>query len=729
MFKDKYPDLHKAIWDRLIDWKNITVNLAMRTRFIKNYLLDFSVLGYTDENKVLRRYRFQDMMSRIEQDFGSGFANQSYEVAGEFLQRVGENKSKEDWLRYQDVNVPEARRAYNKLVMKAVKNEPTFKFTDYIGDIGTQMFSKSLNFYLQRMLKIGEFFDKTYLEMEQNVVATGMGYLRLDYDIAFKGSVLDDRIFFKFVPDYEVFDDGRYVSDTFYELEESKFVAQMYRLDRETAEKMIAKFKRNIELKGVLSSTDEINYNALWDRYGIEKWKTILILEVFWKEYDSEKSEGYRWRRTYFAELGSTLEELITLPAEDEYACGLPIIRLKHELTTGTIFGYTPNFNNINIDAFKNRQLSMMAHAAMRNAAQKTVVSNKLLNAKDINGRYWHPYLDQTFGVSNLLLGQAVTNHIQTIQNPPQSAEALNLINQIQVENARTYDVPAQNVSRMSYKTLAAYYSQENEIFEPMLLSRKVFMSELGIKLYQILRKEYGELERASIKSVFGAVAEGIDLKLFDIDDKLPAEIANAGITVSMSSEEEVLKAKTMDLLLPILDRVGVEALSNEAVIQLFDLRNIGFALPFDKEKMYVLKDIYMLKTGKVEDPEDLVLKTVNRIAWQELPTEQQAMLIDQGETAETYIPQEKVDYNIQNHQLAVDVIKQWMNENKYEFAEMDEEIQNRLYRFLDEHQKGLAQSQQLAQGMAAQQSAEQVNPEQVQQLMAQMGQQAPVQA
>ena len=109
------------------------------------------------------------------------------------------------------------------------------------------------------MLKKGGYFDKVFPSLKFADIVEGTSYLRVDYSKTYSDvGTLQDRIKYTIVPVYEVLDDGRYTTDSYNELDESKFVIQLHTLDKESLIKLLKQRINNL-LEKKLQETPVIN--------------------------------------------------------------------------------------------------------------------------------------------------------------------------------------------------------------------------------------------------------------------------------------------------------------------------------------------------------------------------------------------------------------------------------------------------------------------------------------
>lgn len=710
---DKNYWTYKAIKDRMIAWMEYYPALKQRSRFIKNELLNYSAINLTDENDEFRSRRFSDVIGRVLNR--SAIEARFNMFSGEAPTKMSENSKYEAMLNYYDINIPEARRIFNSLFVKSIKNRPTFKFQDFTGDTSTQMASKSVNWYLQRMLHKGNWYNMHLIELELNTIAEGTGYIRLEHTkkLDIVSNVFKDNYFFHFVPIYDIIDDGRYTSDSHYDIENSKFVIQMHTWDRDTA---IRNFSQYVKKSQAEEATDIASvsapfdyetfftdFNALWDRYGNERFKSILVMEVFWKKYNTDTSLEFEWMRTFFTWRNGEMHEVVTI--KNDYIYGLPIIKHQHELTTGTPFGYTPTLNNIEIDNARNTVLSSLFHKARENSFTKTYMTTNIANMKDREGNYRLPYRDQDFVVPGMLYaGQSIKNFVQAEERLPLDTSALEISDKVTAEMRQLFDVELPSVNRTSASAYSMFLEATSEKFQPMFISDAKRDTTLGHKLYSILQS-YTEQEKEAISEQYRRISGSQGLKLLNIGFKFPNP-ADAGLAVTMSSEEEAIKSSALDRILGITDRFGLEALTNEDLIDLTGLRKSGYETLQDKEKQNTLIDILDIVNGNITTMEEV---------------EQRVLKLTTLEGEGTQV----TDFSLMNHKLAFEVIATWINVNKAEYLSLEPEKRQLLLMLVNLHKEGLmAQQQEQLAMQQAQATAEQPQQAQEQQITPEMIQQ-----
>lgn len=686
--ESKYGALYQAMKNRFFFWDNdFGRALSRKKRFVSNYLLDYASISFTDENEVLRPFKSRDVVLRVANRDSSTFSIPLFEAADSAAQltsRMSEDTSNENLYNYYSINVPEARRMYNSKFTKLMKNDFTYALADFMDDITVQMLSKGCNFFNQRILQKAKFYEKHKAELLLNGLADGTAYTRFDAYSEFEDNKLVEKFKLSYVPYHQLIDDGRYFYDLNFDLEESLFVMQLHNWDRDTAYRNLRQFAGKKDVDSGLSLVDsnftfEDEFNMLWEEYGIKKYQTVKIIEAFWKDYKTDTTTDFTWKRTFFTYKNGELYEIVTM--DNPYPYGLPYVKYKEQLTIGTPFGYTDTMNNIDIDNARNTVLSALFHQARKNSYDKVFFSNQLKNIKDTEGNYYMPYRPQTFYVSTLLTsGQSIKNFIYNEEPKPIDAQPLQLMDKVTNEVRQTFDVPYVNPNRTSRGSLALFYEQANEAFQPLFIAYARYLTELGKKIYklqQFYQNDRDGIRMDEVKKKYASrfYSLGVDLSLADFN-KLPDDPVDAGLKVILKSEEEVLKNKSLDMLLPILDRFGPEVLVNENLIQLFGLREAGYSLPQDKEKMNVLKDIQLIKEGQVKmDNLDTVV-----------PFEQ---------TMEGGV--EITSAELMNHQLAVEVTRQYIMENKYDLARWIPDRRKTLLAYYQKNREGAEMQKQAA--------------------------------
>lgn len=721
---NKYYGVFQAMEDRTIDWiSNLGRGLAEKRMFVQNWLLDRSAVSFTDKNDYLRPFTSTDTMLKVTtrngKEFGIGLS-QATDSLTQFVSRLGEDARSEEIFNYYDINIPEARRIYNKNVTKSLQNDFSYTLRSLEGDPTSTFLSKSYNFLSRRILEKGKFFSDHRVALEHNVNADGTGYTKMSiHKYLDDNGIFREKVDFKFLPIHKVIDDGRYTSDADFDLDNSKFVLEIHYLDKDSAKRLLRQFasvKTVEEGTSIQNTTTEFEdeFNSLWTKYGEEEYRSIRIVEAYWRDYNTDYSTDFTWMRTFFTIKEGSLFEIDT--HESPFAYGMPYVKHQHEITTGTPFGYTPTTNNIDIDNARNTIMSGLFHKARRNSYEKIFHSSRLKNVKDDEGNYWLPYRDQIFHLSNMLYaGQSIKNFIQAQEPQPIDTQPLNLINSVQQEIARNFDVPNVNPNRTSRGSLAIFYDQANEIFQPMLISDAYYLGKLGQKIYEHIAN-YDEVEIEDLKRQFAyrQFIDGIDLRLFvDAMKEFPKDPIDLGLTVKLESQENAIKNKSLDLLLPILDRFGPQVLADENVVSLFGLREAGFELPRDKEKQIIYKDIFLIKKGEINslNVTNYVLNSTQEI---------EALNQETGQTQKVGI----TEWDITDHKFAMDVVAEYLNVNKVEIRNWTREKADTLLTYFNLHREGAAAQQQKA--LAEQQA--QAQAQQAPQAQQQAPEQAPQQ-
>lgn len=729
-FDDKEAPLYLAIKRRYYDGREMLYHLKRKARFSYNYLADYSQISQTDEDDNLRTYYFSDLMYKSTHRFGTSFAqpfsveeSQSYSPAiQQMTSRIEESSQAESGMQFYDINVPIARRIVNTLLTASVQNQFAAKYVGFNSDMRTLMFSNSLNFHIQRMLKKGQYFDKVYPILKFMDIVEGTTYLRIDYEKKYTDTgMLKDEIKFTPIPVYEILDDGRYTTDSYDELSNSKFVIQLHTLDKESLIKLLNRFKKNVEKDvnfdtnvrmsgGVFPydsnngfSSDVEDINALWDKYAIQNYRSVAVLEVFWKDYESLQSENFTWRRTFFIASGGELVELLTV--KSDYVYGLPIIRKKHQIQPNSIFGYTSTPNNINTDLARNTILNGKLHEARRNSYQKLFMSSYLANMKDDQNRYWTPYQDQVFNRVPLKFssGQSIKNLMGSFDAPQMDTQPLLMIDKITNEVKEDFVNPVINPNRTSSSTLSEFYRQQDQKYQPMFLAEKMFNKEVVQVLYSILKNAYSEEDFKQINEINKSYSDGLDLYSFDLKSA-PNNIVDMGVEIVMKNEEESIKNQQQETLLPLITQLGPQILEDENLISFLGLREKGYFLPKDKEKLTYLRDIFSIINGKIKMQD--VIETEERPSKIVLYRQN----VDDATGVQTRV------YDMQNHKIAVELTKEYIVKNRYEFMTLDDEIRATLYTYLDEHTKAMEMQMKSAQAQIQQIQQAQNPPQEAQQ-------------
>jgi len=677
----------------------------MRDRFIMNYLAGYGNIAFGDENdRLMMPYRFSNTIRNILNRDGFVMGSSLTRGIQSSLLRLGFEVGEEEVLNFVDLNIGNARKRFNSLFIKATMDRPTFKYAEITPDPSISIRSRALNWNHQYTLTANDFYAKHLLDLEQKVIATGTGYTRIDYDISVEydgaGVVpaeLVDKFKFSYVPYYSVIDDGKYNSDTFYDLRNSRFVVQIHTWDKDTAIRNLSTFKKGVKDKlagvgdmvnGLFYTNDLEDMGSFWNANYTEKYKTMTILEVFWKYYPDETSQDFDWYRSFMVLRGGGLEEIVTMPSD--YAQGVPLIRKKHELQPDTIYGFTDIPNQISLDSVRNMTTSRFLIQAIKNSYTKRITSSRMGNLQDREGRRWTDYRDQTFENVRVGPGESVNNHFQSVQAPPTNTEALQMIMGLDGEQQSKYQMQELNPSRMGYRTLQYFHEIAQEIYRPMAIASGIYYKDLAEDLNTILQIEFTDEMWELRRKEMGPIAGGINLGNYFQD--IPKTLGKLGIEVVMDSSTESALNQSLEKLMPFLQMGGMEVLYNEELIQLTGARKAGFKLPLDDQKKVIYYDIDQIMKG--EKTEEQIPNMVLFVQTQEI------------DDATGDVVGQNRDYIIQNHELAVEVVTKYINDNKDVLQAGDQTLYSRLLVYLQLHREAINQQQekQMEQMMMAQQ-------------------------
>lgn len=688
-------NFYEILKRRYVEWNTLFGNkLFERNRFLSDYISGYSNISLTNTNDELRSpYTLSKVRDVV------------YGIYGQ--QRLGYETDNEEALNSFGINLNKVGERFDEYFSYATKNKPTFSFAAFTNDPATQMYSRGLNFATHRMLNKGDFFTKANLILWWKTILTGTHYLRLNYDcrMVLKEGIpkaLENYAFSPVAPEL-IIDDGRYTTDTCFDLEESKFVMQIHRVDKETAKQMMVRYSKKAEKQvedtifvgwsGNYGEYDYMDMNALNNITGDERYKNVILIEVFWKKYPEGANlfNEFDWMQTWMIKNGSELDEIITL--KNPYACGLPIIRKKFKVNPDSIFGNSIFPDLISLDAAKNAIYNALFNKANKNSKEKVIMSHLLANAKDQEGRYWNDWLDQRFNV-RLEIGASVKNHVQKLEAIPIDTQALQLIEAIDAKADNLYRGEETNRSRMSYSSILKDEELKNSKYSAMMISDGVFQATLAKKLNQIAIAMPTEIDDV-LKKQNKSIAYARDVLHYNPKDLSP-DLIESGIVVRNTTEDNAVYNNSLEYFMQIIPSVGLEALQDEGIVSLLKLREAGYELPGDKERQGVYEEIARIikKEIKMEDLGSVIFPlTINN---------------EEAETPEDMRGQTtNVDYIIQNHEVAVEVTTKYIRENKHFVTDQEKEITDVLMEYLKRHYEAMMKNQakQEAQQMFAAQN------------------------
>lgn len=697
-------DLRDAIEYRYFNTLKQRALISKRNRFIQNFLVGNSFMSETLQDNSQAPFKFSNFLNRIKiSNYGNYYTdNEIRDYSRQFVENILPDERYDDSMNWYDLRIPLTRKVSNNLLVQSLDAKPTFKLRDFSDDIRSEMLSYSLNFLLQRMLYIGDFYDYFYPLLEMKTISEGTSYTRVDYDLSFDmdGEFFIEDYNFKIVPMHRIIDDGKYIDNMSHDLEHNEFVIQEHVLDKSSATRMLQKLKvvaekiqeatkqGSSDYFGGYLSHDVEDLNKLWDLYGIERYRTITILEVFWKDYEVLNGE-YEWRRTFFSITGDTLDELITIPSQ--YSFGLPYLRHKHELTSDSGVGYSPIHDIMTVEVANSSLLSQQFNYAEAVSSPKIFMSSHVGNLVDENGMYLKRRGFQVFPKVRVGMrsGQTINNMIGQMQYTGIDSQGINILDKVKQETSALNDINPAPPNRMSSNSYSQYLALQNIRYQPMYISKKLYMTTLGKKLYTIIPNEYSNAMFTYIKNTYRTYTQATDLYFNNIRENLPTDLVDLGLKVSLSVEEDAIRNKSLETLLPLIQSLGPQVLYDENMISLLKLRDQGISLPGDAIKRAVNHDLNMILSGQVslETVDNFILKTIRP------EVDELGNVVTNPETGEII---KRDIYNIQDHTLIVNYLKTYFNNNKVMIQELQRSVQDVLYRYYDLHETGQQQQNQI---------------------------------